>query len=193
MPWITKGGRHVYIGQRRRKDTLPKFKLPRNDFIQRIEEQKLRDRRITDFALKEVLNWTPVISELHTAYLLADIVFDNFDLISQTYNAYQDQGLAGIANTLGTDIAETTLSNIQTEIAWHCISKIVPPTIQESSKKLLSDVFDKVSSAEVDFAKSFLLNEGITSSQNKRQADFGPNSINYTTKQPRIPRDIRYV
>ena len=74
----------------------------------------------------KVLDWAPLISELHTAYLLADTVFDNFDLIAQTVNAYQKDGLVGIVDVIGTDVAESALSNIQTEIAWHFISKVIP-------------------------------------------------------------------
>jgi hypothetical protein len=188
-PWITRNGRHVFVGGGRSKNNLPRInnQLINHRHIQRMQEQNpIWERRITNFALSEVLNQAPLISELHTGYLLADSLFSNLELITQTYDAYQKNGLNGVVDVLGTDVAENTLSSIQTEIVWYAISKVVPPAIQEQGKKLLSDVMDKVTSAEVSFVKNFLIEEKKNfSSQTEGQTKYLARP-HYTNKQLKI-------
>jgi hypothetical protein len=195
-PWRTINGRHVFIGGRRRKGNLPKVSHQQinSQHIQRMQEQNRLERKITKNALSAVLNQAPLISELHTCYLLADTVFSNLDLITKTYDSYQKYGLNGVTEILGIEIVKNTLSDIQTEIAWHAISKFVPPMIQEQGKEVLSNIIDKVTSAEVSFVKNFLIEEKKDAhSHMTGHTKYLAYPCHYSNKQPKMPDDVKFV
>jgi len=114
-------------------------------------------------------------------------------LITQTYDAYHKYGLNGVADILGTEVAQSALSDIQTELAWYTIAKFIPPTVQEDGKKILSAVMEKVTSAEISFCKKILLEEYANNSNLRTSRSnyiARPRQNNYCSK---IPEDVNRV
>lgn len=114
------------------------------------------EETVISYALDTVFNQVPIISELHTAYVLADSIYDNWNSITQLYDVYQKKGWDGVAESIGTDIVRDALSSVQTNLVWLAICKLIPTPIQNESKEVLSGIIDKVTSAEVNFVTEFL-------------------------------------
>lgn len=196
--WITKDTKHVLIrGPGNRKSKLPKigkdvivYGPPRVNQLPQIAREKM----IVDSALNKVLNWAPIISELHTAYVIADSTYDNWNLISKLYDTYEKSGWQGVAELIETNETQDRLSNIQTTIVWSTICKFVPARLQNEGKEILSEIMDKVTSAEVGFVGKFLAdkkneaNERVTQTQKRNYA-----SKNIRPENWKVPDDVRYV
>lgn len=114
------------------------------------------EETVISYALDTVFSQAPIISELHTAYVLADTIYDNWNSVTQLYDVYQEKGWDGVAKSIGTEIVQDTLSSVQTKLFWSVICKCIPAPLQKEGIEILSGIMDKVTSVEVNFVTNYL-------------------------------------
>jgi len=166
-----------------------------DDFTHKSDESNRRtlseetEETIINCALDSFLR-APIISELHTAYLLADTIYDNWNTITQLYDAYQKKGWDGVAESIDTEIAQDTLASIQTKIVWSIICKCVPAPLQKEGKETLSGIMNKVTSVEVNFVTNLLTKQKVKSKSHVAKQEY-PSQKNSTKKD--LPDAVEYV
>jgi hypothetical protein len=102
-----------------------------------------------------VLSQAPIVKELHSAYILADAIYENWDLVTQLYDIYEKKGWQGVANIIGSSIAQNA-SSAQTEIAWTIISPYIPTEYQSIGKHIFASIMNQLTSEEISLVKQFL-------------------------------------
>jgi hypothetical protein len=194
--WFTnRKGQHIPLfssGKRRSRHYLPKIggdviRIRRPPVNSQLPKPK---KAMIDFALNTVLSKLPFISELHTAYVVADSIYDNWELIKQLYDSVQDGRVDGLATSIENQVLQDSLSSIQTNIIWSKIGNAIPSPFRKESKAFLSQIMDKVTMAEIDFISNFLSAE-----KTRRLKTTKPNktSRNFLIKNEKLPDDVKYV
>jgi hypothetical protein len=103
-----------------------------------------------------VLYQIPIIRELQSAYLVADAIYTNRDLIKKLYNNYQKGDLTGIAKRVENDTLHNALSSAQTNIVWATIKELIPRSYHDSSFDILSTIMNEITDEEIKYVRRFL-------------------------------------
>lgn len=192
---------HIPISSGMRKRGLPKIggdvirlRVPMRTANSRLPKPKGSIIKTAVYSvLSQVARALPIISELHTAYVLADSIYDNWSIIKELYDSYQKGETDKIATSIGTEVVHGGLSNLQTNILWSQIARLIPTSLQKEGKAILSQLMGKVTTAEINFVKSFL-----TSQKNQNDKSLHISKSEYTSrnvlrKGPKWPEDVKYV
>jgi hypothetical protein len=107
-----------------------------------------------------VLHQTPILRELQSAYLVADAIYANRDLIKKFYNSYQKGELTRVAKEVGSDALHNVLSSTQTNIVWAAIRGFIPKSYHDSSFYILSTVIEEITDEEIKYVTRFLEQAG---------------------------------
>ena len=103
-----------------------------------------------------VLSQAPIARQIYTAYVLADSLCENWNAIAQIYDEYQQKGVQGVANKIGTDAVHNALSSIQTDAVRAMVCGCIPKTYQSVAKGLLGYLISTITTAEIALARQFL-------------------------------------
>lgn len=194
--WYTKNGKHVPImsgiGGKR---GLPKLGHDVIKYSRPLSYQLPQpEKSLNNFVMNTVLSKAPIISELHTAYVLADSLYENWNTISQFYSSYQTEGWRGVAKLVGSDVIQNPLSSLQTNLVWSAICRFIPAPVQGEGREILSKIVDKVTSTEISFVTKFLTQQKTKTKKGpaaKRKQNYP--TQNYLNKKWKIPDDVNYV
>jgi hypothetical protein len=106
--------------------------------------------------INSVLQQAPIFRELQSAYLVADAVCVNLDLIKKIYSSYQEGNLKRTMEGVGNDVLRDVLSSTQTNIVWLAIKDYIPRRYQNKSFSILSRVMEQVTDEEIKYVRRFL-------------------------------------
>ena len=106
--------------------------------------------------INSVLQQAPIFRELQSAYLVADAVCVNLDLIKNFYSSYQEGNLKRTMEGVGDYVLHNVLSSTQTNIVWLAIKDYIPRRYQNKSFSILSRVMEKVTDEEIKYVRRFL-------------------------------------
>jgi hypothetical protein len=147
-----KGHKHIPITAPTRKRKI-RYKL--KVISPPVQKTKVGESLIR-ISLDSVLNQAPIFRELHTAYVLADALYNNWSLIQKVYNTAEKEGLTGIARIFGDEAVHPALSSTQTNIVWRVVKDFIPTNFHEKILELLSNVFDEITEREIRYVENFL-------------------------------------
>lgn len=152
------GGRFYSYGYGYNKQYLPKLG---RDVIQGLPRQpkntlRAPQRNLKTSTILSIFDQAPLISELHAAYTVADFLWNQRELISNLSDIYDKKGPEGLASAIGTDMVKDCLTDVQTDIFWSQIGKVVPAPFQPEAKACFSKVVEKITDAEVEFISNFI-------------------------------------
>lgn len=152
-----------------------------------------KSEKETRSAINAVFSYIPIISELHTGYVLADSIFENLDLIQQLYTSYEKKGLVGVVSTIVSDNIQNAMASLRTNIVWSAICKFIPPPVQNESKEILSEVMSNVTSAEINFVRRFIEKQKVKTANNwTNQPERSDFSRSFSTSN-KMPGSTDYV
>lgn len=103
--------------------------------------------------MSSVLHQTPIVRELHSAYIVADSIYKNWSLVNELYDKYKKDGWTGVVDSRA---AHKALTSFQTSIIWEAVKDIIPERLHNRSLRILSTVVDKITDKEIEYVKSFL-------------------------------------
>lgn len=104
-------------------------------------------------ALSSILYQTPIFRELHSAYIVADSIYNNWSLIKELYERYGKEGWAGVVDS---EAVHRAMTSIQTNIIWEVIKGVIPERFHDRSLDILSAVVNKITDEEIRYVKNFL-------------------------------------
>lgn len=99
-------------------------------------------------AFKLLIEQTPIARELYLTYVLADSIYNSWNLIKELYEKKE--------LVVDSEAIHNVASSIQTNIIWRGIKNYIPEEHREESFDILSNVVDKVTSEEIKYVKKFL-------------------------------------
>jgi hypothetical protein len=142
------GSRYSYpITPKRRPSRAPPFR------IMRPIQQGIAGESLLDNALRSILYKTPIIRELRSVYIVADSVYNNWNLIKELSERYRQEGLVGVIDSKA---GHRTLTSVQTKIIWKVIKGVIPKRLHDQSLDTLSTVVNKITDEEIKYVKKFL-------------------------------------
>ena len=113
--------------------------------------KKYFDEPLLRSIINSFLRQTPFLRELHSAFVVADAVYTNLDLIKESYNSYQKGGLMGVAKEVRSDALRKDL--------LVAIKGYVDRN-QDSSFSILSMVIERITEEEIKYVRDFLEQAG---------------------------------
>jgi hypothetical protein len=128
--------------------STPKF--PRSTSQIRIGESLIRT------TMNLVLHQTPILRELQSAYLVADAVYANRDLIKKVYSSYQKGDLREVAKEVGSNVLHDVLSSTWTNIVWAVIRGPMRGSCHDPSFNVFSMVMKEITDDEIKYVRRFL-------------------------------------
>ena len=151
-------------------------------------------RRLALSAMDNVLRqpWIPI--EMQVGYLFADTIFENWNLINQPLEAYQKNGIEGVAEYVGTGFAQNELSSIQSKLVWAVVSRHIPAQYHDKSKEIVKTIIDQMTKPEIKFIKDSLHTIKDNEHKSNGKPKFDDKKANLKSeRKKRMPRGMDYV